>query len=701
MSPINRKPGGWVLPGYKYLGPFNPLDNGEPVNKADQAAKEHDKAYDDYIKQGVNPYLKFNKADNKFIEDLKEDKSIGGFIGRGAFNLKRVLFPHLKENLAPAAKRQRIELSRTSKRKLYFAKQNQSKPVPEKKPKMEAVENPDQTDSGQPQPANSSSTGTSTGTGGGGHGVGVSTGGWEGGTWFGNDTVVTTVTRQWYTAIQNGHKYTHIEQKMEAHNLKPVWTGIQTPWSYFNFNCYHSHFSPQDWQRLVNEYKRWRPKKMEVKIYNLQIKQVVTLGADTLYNNDLTAGMHIFCDGSHQYPYAQHPWDEGTLPELPNAIWKLPNYAYFQVQGDLIDDETDNSLQNMEAVLKKTMPLYMLENSSHDVLRTGESAHFNFSFECGWVHNDRAYCAPQQDFNPLVRTRRYFPTRSVAENRYTFSRYSPYKKPSNWMPGPGIAWKGSTTTANFPADARGPIVTVYAPRGTVPNSSEVSNVPDRDGDVNVQTQGVRQSGFSTCPANGACSKNDYPNLSYDATDNSETADSVATRNIDIDMTRWHSAYKLYRTGTTGGPDAGQGMNEMREVWMYPNQAWNGTPITRDTPIWDKVPRTDFHTILDSSDGTLPMAHPPGTIFVKVAKIPIPTSTNADAYLTLYVTGQVTCRIEWEVERYQTKNWRPEIRQSATAFTHSTVYNIDKDGQYTTPDHFGESMPTRMGFNRVL
>lgn len=36
MAPI-RRPGGWVVPGYKYLGPFNPIDNGEPVNKADAA----------------------------------------------------------------------------------------------------------------------------------------------------------------------------------------------------------------------------------------------------------------------------------------------------------------------------------------------------------------------------------------------------------------------------------------------------------------------------------------------------------------------------------------------------------------------------------------------------------------------------------------------------------------------------------------
>ena len=49
MAPPNRKPGGWVVPGYKYLGPFNPLDNGTPINKVDKAAQKHDFAYQSYM----------------------------------------------------------------------------------------------------------------------------------------------------------------------------------------------------------------------------------------------------------------------------------------------------------------------------------------------------------------------------------------------------------------------------------------------------------------------------------------------------------------------------------------------------------------------------------------------------------------------------------------------------------------------------
>lgn len=87
---------------------------------------------------------------------------------------------------------------------------------------------------------------------------------------------------------------------------------------------------------------------MKIKVYNLQIKQVVTLGSDTLYNNDLTAGVHIFCDGSHQFPYSQHPWDTGTMPELPHRIWKLSQYGYFQLQADLTNGGASSSTPDVE-----------------------------------------------------------------------------------------------------------------------------------------------------------------------------------------------------------------------------------------------------------------------------------------------------------------------------------------------------------------
>nr|AQX45762.1 structural protein 4 [Bat bocavirus] len=524
------------------------------------------------------------------------------------------------------------------------------------------------------------------GGGGAGRSVGISTGGWKGGSLFGDKVVVTRITRQWYCPIYDGHKYKQFYSADDAGSQHAVYNGMRTPWGYFDFNCYAGHFSPQDWQRLTNEYKRWRPRTMHVKLYNLQIKQVVTLGADTLYNNDLTAGVHVFCDGSHQYPYPQTPWNEGIVPELPNDVWKLPQYGYYQYDSWLTSD-TPNASNGTSRGLRVAAPLFMLENSSHEVLRTGEETEFNFTFECGWVNNDRAYVSPQNDFNAIVGTRRWFPVHDSNSGSYTYTRFNPYKKPSTWMPGPGTRYTSKNQTASDTSKSRGTFLTA-----TLPPSYPVSG-DDMGHDQNIgrPAQSVVEKVTSqTMPANGACSATDGVTLGFDAGPHNDTDNRVTVRNIDNDMSRWNAVYTAN----------GQNIDEHKIVWMYPNQAWNSTPICRANPIWVKAPNVDRHTLYDSSDGSLVMEHPPGTIFVKTQKIPIPTAANSDTYLNLYVTGQVTCEIEWEVERFQTKNWRPEIRNVPSG-DDATAYDLDQNGAYNMPTKYYLHMPTRMGINSVL
>lgn len=441
MAPVNRKARGWVLPGFKYLGPFNPIRSGKAKNRVDLAALRHDYAYDRYIKNKINPYFKFNKADQKLLDDLQSDSSIAGYIAKGAFQLKKAIAPALKEpELGPPKKGgfKPRKTEKATKRALFFARQQGGKRSRIDKGQQMAdggdgnagAAGGDQGSSNSAPMPLAGSAGASTGGGGSGFGsVGVSTGGWVAGTYFSDRKVITTQTRQFYTPIYNGHLYKVISDD-QTENTR--WSGITTPWGYFNFNCYASHFSPQDWQRLTNEYKKWRPRSMKVQIYNLQIKQIITNGADKQYNNDLTAGVHVLVDGSHQFPYSQHPWDESYLSELPYQIYKTPQYAYFQrMTGMAVDVGNDNVNKYAAA----NAPLYLLETLSHEVLRTGEDTAFSFEIDCGWCHNDRAFCPPQADFNPLVQTRRCYPR--FQGSQATYLNYSPYRKPSNWVPGPG------------------------------------------------------------------------------------------------------------------------------------------------------------------------------------------------------------------------------------------------------------------------
>nr|QWQ59399.1 VP2 [Bocaparvovirus sp.]QWQ59423.1 VP2 [Bocaparvovirus sp.] len=528
----------------------------------------------------------------------------------------------------------------------------------------------------------SGGAGGGSGGGGGSGNIGMATGGWVGGTYFGKNKVVTNITRQWFVPIYNGHKYT---KETETDN-SGFWTGIRTPWGYINMNSYSCHFSPNDWQRLLNNYKRWRPSKMRVQLYNLQIKQVVKLGTDTLYNNDLTAGVHVMCDGSHQYPYSQSGWDSELIPELPGTVYKLPNYCYFQELGDIGDGNTDIR----ETWLGTACPLYFLENTSHEVLRTGEDTTFEFDFDCGWIFNDRAFCPPQCDFNPLVKTRR---NRFIwGSSGNTAEPYYNYKKPSNWMPGPGTRLNGNMGGTNLKTSA-GAFNTTWAPPGAQQSTTSTTYM----GSPALQQVNWPGKSMPTAPANAACSQVDPERLIYDEpTQTGQTADaSLKYNNISNDLTRWGTVWSQAQTAASGGTTN----TRLDTVWQYPMQAWNGQEVTRYAAIWDKQPNTDFHTTLSSSDGTIPMKHPPGNIFIKVAKIPIPTEGGEDSYLNIYCTGQISIEIEWEAEEYETKNWRPELRISSATIGRN-MYNMNAAGQYNTNGSVYSSMPTRFGMNRV-
>lgn len=71
---------GLTLPGFNYLGPANPLNNGEPKNAVDRVAKEHDIRYQeilDSFKLHRNKFTVFDQvqeADRIFLDSLKDVK---------------------------------------------------------------------------------------------------------------------------------------------------------------------------------------------------------------------------------------------------------------------------------------------------------------------------------------------------------------------------------------------------------------------------------------------------------------------------------------------------------------------------------------------------------------------------------------------------------------------------------------------------
>ena len=89
--PYSKYKKGFTLPGYNYLGPFNGEDNGKATGHSDKAAQEHDQEYKTSIKQhgSVKTYLRFNTADERFINKITNDKDWGARIAKRVFENKR------------------------------------------------------------------------------------------------------------------------------------------------------------------------------------------------------------------------------------------------------------------------------------------------------------------------------------------------------------------------------------------------------------------------------------------------------------------------------------------------------------------------------------------------------------------------------------------------------------------------------------
>nr|AGS15095.1 VP1 [Porcine bocavirus] len=678
---------GLLFPGYNYLGPFNPLENGDPVNKADEAAKKHDQAYNTYINKGLNPYLKFNKGDQDFIDSLQSDSSVGGNFARAVFHLKKQIAPALNEpkdtGEPPAKKDKRAG----NKRHLYFARLNKGAKKAKADPNnMDGDMDNNEQGAGE-APAAEGGARAAGGAGGGGgggpsgnHGVGISTGGWIGGSILNNNRIITKNTRQWWCPIRNQHKYKRYTGYNEG-GTSYTMEGYTTPWNMFNFNQYSSHFNPHEWQWLVNRAARFRPVKMEVKIYNLQIKQESTLDNNAQYTNDLTAGLHVLCDGQHAFPWTQLPWDKGCMPELPHEVWALQQYAYITVSSQ----SQDTSSSGDEMAIRKMVPMYLLEETDHAVIRTGESIVFHHSFDCGWVDNTHSSNMPQLAcINPLIDSRlvkRYMNASNSSHEKEQQCR--PYQKNGPWWPGPGIR-NNQNTDGSYNESILGPYVSTFNPEGMSYQVSVLKyGVPTGPYTGGQSARRPGQTGETTNNAN-------YLRFTPgDGPGGQDQNNHFIQRQSTLTATRDQCLYK----------STGQSTTELNESWMMPNQMWDSAQISRYNPIWVKIPRVDRHTMLDTEDGTLPMTHPPGTIYVKLANIPAPSTAN-NSYLTIYATGQVSCEIEWEFEEHFNKNWRPERRIDVMQMGGDT-YKIDGNGAYRLPGSYYETMPTRLGHEKVL
>lgn len=93
----NRRKRELLWPGHNYMGPGNALENGSPVNVADQIAKQHDYAY---AHAWNAKDIKQADADARaqFSEHLREPSALVGYVGLSVKSVAEYVFGSLYPN---------------------------------------------------------------------------------------------------------------------------------------------------------------------------------------------------------------------------------------------------------------------------------------------------------------------------------------------------------------------------------------------------------------------------------------------------------------------------------------------------------------------------------------------------------------------------------------------------------------------------
>lgn len=103
----------FLVPGYNYLGPGNPIDNGPPTNKIDEVARKHDLDYDEAERTFASTgnieqaFENIHKADKEFLRSVSElepgtySEFFGKYIGQAGIGIKSQVEGILHSTLYP------------------------------------------------------------------------------------------------------------------------------------------------------------------------------------------------------------------------------------------------------------------------------------------------------------------------------------------------------------------------------------------------------------------------------------------------------------------------------------------------------------------------------------------------------------------------------------------------------------------------
>lgn len=515
-------------------------------------------------------------------------------------------------------------------------------------------------------------------------GVGNASGDWHCDSKWMGDRVLTRSTRTWVLPSYNNHIYKQIADATGMHGLSGSrYFGYSTPWGYFDFNRFHCHFSPRDWQRLVNNHWGFRPKNLRVKLFNIQVKEVTTVDSTTTVSNNLTSTVQVFTDDEYQLPYVCGNATEGCLPPFPPDVFTLPQYGYATLNNPANGDPTERS------------SFFCLEYFPSKMLRTGNNFEFIFKFEDVPFHTG---FAPTQNLfkmsNPLVDQYLYRFDTTNANGDILFKKNGATnfaQQSRNWLTGAFNrcqSWDVRTATNN---------------RVNITNSN-VNNTTQLEGnrysvspDINGMCNTIEGS-TKVCLDNSLV----FNNHTAAPGEGSQlpVANVLITRENETQPVNSYAGDDDGRVATnTQNQNTAPGTGTVHQRGIMPGAVWMDRDVYLQGPIWAKIPNTGAHFHPSPLLGGFGLKHPPPMMLIKNTPVPGNVTTFTEVkvnnFITQYSTGQITVDIEWELQKENSKRWNPEI-QYTNNFTSTSFADFapDTTGEYRNTRTIGSRWLTR-------
>ncbi|AIE58041.1 VP1 [Sesavirus CSL10538] len=721
--------GGLTVPGTSYVGPGNPVPAGPPSGPVDQAALEHDQRYSWLLSLGDWPYLLANEADKIMSDDLEEkahtmtssEKVLANLV-RSVWHIKETLsdmFPDLAKTLLHGTK-----TGTETKKRPYIEPETDAPAFKLPKREDESVsydgEGSTVVVTGQTEGGMSSSTETAAGdssvNGGGGGATPQCGGTFWGGSSFNDGFIITRQTRR---VVTDGSLDTYKPHRSMTATPEVI---VATPWHFLDINKLSCHFSPANFQEMLETGDGLRPVQMRIKIHELIFKDITTSKEGTTTVQDSSSGILLITeDKNYDFPYPMGGGQFTTPGHLPGELYAPPMYSY-RTHG-YMKPQTVNNYAYPYGPGPNT-ELFLLENQDLQLIHSGQCFEqiYNFPESLPFQPLTQYPWDARRDDNPTSEQRLVVMQKEKDEDSArqglnlqlgpqgkTDFVYFSNRLPAAWLANPRFAdgdllhfdhteWKGADFTKKSEKKARPDQeparITV---RDTTPYGNYEKHQTFQPGPATVDNAVRRPEGDTLITSNALATIDEeevpfgipkHRNLNGRLFILEQIGHGAPTDPLHIRDTKFDDI-KL--------PNPGQEI----AAGLFPGSLLEGQSPGLESQIWVRTPNTQGGAMLPEFNplAMWAMKNPPPTIFLRMLKPLgppmiqdgkiIPSETTVKQYCQFLLSYE----IKWEIipRRRGTKRWNPAppIQPPAGRDPSQPVYNLNFDDsgnvRYNKPD----------------